>query len=85
MVEIEINNKIKELLNSKNPQDLLENIYYKKFEDLEETINGYRKNGKIYNQSNNYIKVDNKLKEIETKKEIDEVFLENPAPVPLNK
>ena len=37
------------------PNDLLEGIYYKKFEDLENSINDYRikNNGKIYEENNN--------------------------------
>ena len=37
-VELKVNSIVKELLNQKSPKDLLEIIYYKKFNDLEERI-----------------------------------------------
>ena len=51
-VENNINNIIKNYLNQNNP-DILENIYYQKFEDLKEIINGYKNKDTIYNENDN--------------------------------
>ena len=61
-IEIEVNEIIKDLLDKKNPKDLLIKIYNQKFKDLEERINKYRKDdNKIYNHKENKSIVHNNL------------------------
>ena len=50
-IEISINRIIRNWLNQRNPQDILENVYLKKFEDFEKEINKSHKNNKIYNEN----------------------------------
>jgi hypothetical protein len=62
-IEQALNQLIKDLLSQNNPQDLLEDIYIKKFEDLEEIINGFRdKKNEIYNKKEENI-VENEISE----------------------
>ena len=86
-VELKVNSIVKELLNQKSPKDLLEIIYYKKFNDLEERINGFCKNGKIYNlkeQNENTTNfVQNTLLNA-TESNHENHILYEPAPVPIN-
>ena len=83
-IELSINDLIKYLLYQNSQNDLLKIIYDKKFEDLEEIINGYRNknNNKIYEDKNNQIEV---ISSIITNEENHEKRLSGyPAPAPIN-
>ena len=83
-IEHYINIVIKDILKQNNP-DYLEEIYHQKFEDLEQTINKYRKNLKIYYEKNeNNINTNTTVTKIngDTKRDIDKS--EMPAPIPVN-
>ena len=84
-IEHYINIVIKDILKQNNP-DYLEEIYHQKFEELEQTINKYRKNTKIYYEKNeNNLNINTPVTKIngETKKDMHKS--EMPAPIPVNK
>ena len=57
-VEMSVNGTIRNWLNQRNPQDILENVYLTKFEDFEKEINKSNKNNKIYNDNEKQIILD---------------------------
>ena len=50
-IENIINNIIKDFLSQRKPDDILGTIFFNKYQKFEDTINEYRKNGKIYNEN----------------------------------